>query len=91
MRHDSRRTEESDVHWIPRFIVFHGKAHPKDMGEAKISAYLTWLAVRRQVSASTQNQALSAILFLYREVLGGRSGRFQRWFALARLSGCPSC
>lgn len=69
-RHYSRRTEEAYVYWIRRFIVFHGKAHPSTMGAPEIAAFLTWLAVRQHVSASTQNQALSAVLFLYREVLG---------------------
>lgn len=69
-RHYSRRTEEAYVHWIRRFIVFHRKAHPSTMGAAEISAFLTWLAVRQHVSASTQNQALSALLLLYRRVLG---------------------
>ena len=68
-RHYSRRTEEAYVYWIRRYIVFHGKAHPSTMGAADIGAFLTWLAVRQHVSASTQNQALSALLFLYRDVL----------------------
>jgi len=68
-RHYSRRTEESYVAWIRRFIIFHGKRHPKEMGEAEIAAFLSGLAVESKVSASTQNQALCAILFLYREVL----------------------
>jgi len=67
--HYSRRTEESYVAWIRRFIIFHGKRHPKEMGEAEITAFLSGLAVKSKVSASTQNQALCAILFLYREVL----------------------
>jgi integron integrase len=69
-RHYSRRTEEAYVHWIRRYIVFHRKTHPVDLGPSEISAFLTWLAVERRVSASTQNQALSALLFLYRDVLG---------------------
>jgi len=69
-RHRSRRTEEAYVHWIRRYIVFHGKAHPSTMGAREISAFLTWLAVRQHVSASTPNQALSALLYLYRHVLG---------------------
>jgi site-specific recombinase XerD len=73
-RHYSRRTEEAYVHWIRRYIVFHGKAHPSTLGAEKISAFLTWLAVRQHVSASTQNQALSALLFLYRVVLGMEVG-----------------
>ena len=68
--HYSLRTEESYVNWIKRFIIHNGKKHPKDMGAAEVEAFLTSLAVARKVSASTQNQALAAILFLYREVLG---------------------
>ena len=69
-RHYSRRTEKAYVHWIRRFIFFHDKRHPADMGVAEVTAFLTSLAVRDKVAASTQNQALSALLFLYREVLG---------------------
>ncbi len=68
-KHYSIRTEQSYLDWIRRFICFHGKRHPVEMGAAEIEAFLTDLAVRGNVSASTQNQALSAILFLYREVL----------------------
>ncbi len=68
-RHYSRRTEEAYVLWIRRFILHHGKRHPLEMGEVEVSAFLTSLAVRQHVSASTQNQALSAILFLYKDVL----------------------
>jgi site-specific recombinase XerD len=60
--------------WIRRFIVFHGKRHPSEMGAEESAAYLTHLAVQRHVSASTQNQALSALLFLYRHVLHVDSG-----------------
>jgi integron integrase len=70
VRHYSRRTEEAYVGWIRRFIRFHDRKHPRQMGEAEVAAFLTSLAVDRQVSASTQNQALAAILFLYRHVLG---------------------
>ena len=69
MKHYSRRTEQAYVHWIRRFIVFHHKKHPSTMGASEIGAFLSWLAVQRRVSASTQNQALSAVLFLYRDVL----------------------
>jgi integron integrase len=65
-RHYSSRTEEAYVHWIRRYIVFHEKKHPSTLGAPDISRFLTWLAVERQVSASTQNQALSAVLFLYK-------------------------
>ncbi|MEQ1439178.1 integron integrase [Fontimonas sp. SYSU GA230001] len=68
-KHYSLRTESSYVEWIKRFIFFHGKRHPRGMGGVEISAFLTHLAVDRQVAASTQNQALAALLFLYREVL----------------------
>jgi hypothetical protein len=68
-RHDSLRTEESCLHWIRRFILFHGKRHPREMGAAEIEVFLCDLVVRQDVSASTQNLALSAILFLYHDVL----------------------
>jgi integron integrase len=69
-RHYSRRTEEAYVRWVRRLVRFHGMRHPREMGETEITSYLTSLAVAGKVSASTQTQALSAILFLYREVLG---------------------
>ncbi len=65
----SLRTERSYAHWIRRFILFHGKRHPQEMGAAEVEAFLTSLAVEHDVAAATQNLALSAILFLYREVL----------------------
>jgi integron integrase len=68
-KHYSIRTEEAYVNWIRRFILFHGKRHPKDMGAAEVEAFLTHLATEGHVSASTQNQAFSALLFLYRKVL----------------------
>jgi integron integrase len=68
-KHYSYRTEQAYIDWMRRFILFHGKRHPKDMGAAEIQAFLLYLANERNISASTQNQALSAILFLYREVL----------------------
>jgi len=69
VKHYSMRTEKSYVDWIKRFIWFHGKRHPKEMGAPEVEAFLSHLAVDRSVSASTQNQAKSALLFLYREVL----------------------
>lgn len=69
LKHYAYRTEETYVQWIRRYILFHNKRHPREMGNAEIEAFLTHLAVEGQVSASTQNQALSALLFLYREVL----------------------
>jgi len=68
-RHYSIRTENAYVDWARRFILFHHKRHPQDMGNAEIEAFLTHLAVERKVAASTQTQALSALLFLYRDVL----------------------
>ena len=68
-RHYSRRTEKTYVAWIRRYILFHNKRHPMEMGAAEVTQFLTALAVERKVAASTQNQALGALLFLYREVL----------------------
>jgi integron integrase len=70
VRHFSRRTESAYVGWIRRFIFFHGKRHPAEMGAPEVTQFLTALAVQGRVAASTQNQALSALLFLYRDVLG---------------------
>ncbi|MGV8935030.1 MAG: integron integrase [Gallionellaceae bacterium] len=70
LKHYSERTAQTYVHWIKRYILFHGKRHPKDMGKGEIEIFLTSLAVEHEVSASTQNLALSSILFLYKEVLG---------------------
>jgi integron integrase len=67
--HYSRRTEDAYVGWIRRYILFHRKRHPVEMGAPEVVAFLTALAVERRVSASTQNQALAALLFLYRRVL----------------------
>ena len=70
VRHFSPLTEKAYVGWIKRFIFFFDKRHPNEMGESEISAYVSHLATEKRVSASTQNQALSALLFLYRDVLG---------------------
>lgn len=69
LRHYSIRTEESYVDWARRFILYHNKRHPREMGAEEVRDFLSYLAVERNVSASTQNQAKSALLFLYREVL----------------------
>jgi integron integrase len=74
LRHYSIRTEQTYLDWIRQFILFHNKRHPEDMGEAEISAFLTHLAADRQVAASTQNQALSALLFLYQQFLQRKLG-----------------
>jgi integron integrase len=68
--HYAYRTEEAYVDWVRRFILFHGKKHPRDMGPKEVADFLSHLAVARNVSASTQNQAKAALLFLYRHVLG---------------------
>lgn len=73
-RHYSERTVDAYVHWIRRYVLFHGKRHPDDMAETEINAFLTHLAVEAKVSASTQNQALSSLLFLYRHVLNRELG-----------------
>ena len=68
-RHYSIRTEDAYVNWIKRYILFHGKRHPKDMGEKEIASFISHLATGRKVAASTQNQALNAIVYLYKHVL----------------------
>jgi len=69
LRHYSFRTEQQYLSWIRRFILFHGKRHPREMGSAEVEAFLSSLATDRNVAAATQNQALAALLFLYRHVL----------------------
>lgn len=68
--HYSRRTEKNYVAWVRRYILFHDKRHPAEMGAAEVTRFLTSLAADGNVAASTRNQALSALLFLYRDVLG---------------------
>ena len=69
-KHYSLSTERTYIHWIKQYIFFHNKKHPKDMGKAEIEEYLTSLAIKNRVASSTQNQAFSALLFLYKDVLG---------------------
>jgi len=88
-RHYSRRTEEVYVMWIKRFIFFHGVRHPAEMGEPEINAFLTHLALKERVSASTQNQALSALLFLYRYVLRREVGDLGQVIRARRPSRLP--
>jgi site-specific recombinase XerD len=86
-RHCSPRTEQTYRHWVKRFISFYKVRHPAEMAEPEINAFLTQLAVRETVSASTQTQALSALLFLYRHVIGrdvGDLGKVIRCHALTR-------
>jgi site-specific recombinase XerD len=68
-RHYSRRTEEAYVHWIRRFLLFHKGTHPRELAESNLNRFLTHLAVSENVAASTQNQALAAVLVLYEHVL----------------------
>ena len=70
LKHYSIRTEEAYAGWVRRFVVFHGRRHSAEMGAAEVEAFLTHLAVEGSVAASTQNQAKSALLFLYKEILG---------------------
>ena len=74
LKHYSLRTERSYCDWIERFIRFHGKRHPRDLGEEEVNAFLTHMARDGQVAASTQNQALSTLLFLYKGVLKQKVG-----------------
>ncbi len=70
LKHYSLRTEQTYTEWVKRYILFHGKRHPAEMGKEEVEAFLSHLAVKHNVSASTQSQAKAAILFLYREVVG---------------------
>jgi site-specific recombinase XerD len=74
-RHYSLRTEQAYLHWIARYIRFHDRRHPRELGREHVESFLSSLATRDQVAASTQNQALSALLFLYRDVLHESDGQ----------------
>lgn len=98
VRHYIRRTEQTYAAWVKRFIFHHKLRHPERMGEVEINAFLTHLAVKETVSVSTQNQALGAILFLYRNVIGREAGFLPYVSALIRhafigkrfrYSNCP--
>ena len=88
-RHYSRRTEQAYVRWVRRYVRFHGFRHPAELGEAEVTRFLTHLAVRDHVSASTQNQALAALLFLHREVLGGDVGWLDGLVRAKRSTALP--
>ena len=77
LRHYSIRTEEAYTQWVKRFIFFHGKRHPEEMGRAEVEAFLTHLAVERKVAAATQNQALNALVFFYREIIKREIGTLE--------------
>jgi integron integrase len=89
VRHYSLRTEDCYADWVRRFILFHGTRHPQDMGAAEINAFLTHLAVAGHVSASTQNQAFSALLFLYQKVLAVDPGQIAGVVRAARPKRLP--
>jgi hypothetical protein len=86
LKHYSIRTEETYVQWIRRFILFHHKRNPKDMGEEEVGEFLTHLAVNERVAAATQNQALNAIVFLYREILKRDLGEIRLGDARAEIA-----
>lgn len=90
LRHYGRRTEEAYVGWVRRYILFHQKQHPAEMAEREVTRFLNHLAQERQVSSSTQNQALCAILFLYRHVIGRPLGRFDGLVWAKRSAHVPS-
>ena len=83
------RTEQSYVDWIRRFIVWSGKRHPKEMGADEGKGFLTHLAVQQRVAAATQNQALNALVFLHKEVIGGELGWLDGSEPAKRGNGCP--
>jgi integron integrase len=88
VKHLSRKTEDAYIYWIRKFILFHNKRHPRDMTEKEVRQFLSHLAIEKQVAASTQNQALNAILFLYRVVLEiplGKIGTVERAHRTKRL------
>jgi integron integrase len=89
LKHLSRRTEGAYVGWIRRFIGFHGRRHPREMGKVEVEAFLTYLAVELKVAPSTQNQALGALLFLYRQVLGTDLGWVDRVVRARRPKRLP--
>ena len=88
-RHYSRRTEQTYCHWVKRFIFFHKVRHPAEMAEPEINDFLTHLAVKEKVSASTQNQALTALLFLYRHVIGREVGDLGKVIRARKLTRLP--
>ena len=89
VKHYSYRTEQSYLNWIKRFILYHQKRHPLELGEKEIYNYLTYLAQKAEVAASTQNQALNAIVFLYREVLRKELGDFGSFAQAKRPKRLP--
>jgi hypothetical protein len=91
LRHYSPRTEEAYVGWIRRFVIFHQKRHPAEMGDSEVRQFLTDLAEKQSVSASTQNQALNALVSLYREVLQMPLGKMGLFVRAKRPKNLPLC
>jgi len=87
--HYSKSTEESYVNWIKRFILFHNKRHPKDLGSEEIKNFINDLAVERHVASSTQNQALNAILYLYKKILNKEIGYIDEINRAKRIKHLP--
>jgi site-specific recombinase XerD len=89
-KHYSRRTEQAYAHWTRRFILFHGKRHPLEMGEEEVGRFLQHLALNKGVAASTQNQALNALVFLYGSVLNRPLGKLPNVLRAKRPKRLPS-
>src|SRR5205814_854131 len=89
-RHYSLRTEEAYLGWIRRFILFHGKRHPGEMGGPEVAAFLNDLAEKRGVAAATQNQALNALVFLYQVVLEQKLGEMEGLQRIQRPPKLPT-
>ncbi|HGY56202.1 MAG TPA: integron integrase [Caldithrix abyssi] len=87
--HYSIRTEETYINWVRQFILFHKKRHPAEMGADEINQYLTFLAVKRRVAPSTQNQALSAILFLYKHILDDQLDQVEDYIRAKKIPKLP--
>ena len=89
LRHYSPRTEEAYAGWIRRFVIFHHKRHPKEMGGAEVRQFLTYLAEKLEVSAATKNQALNSLVFLYRQVLQLPLGKMEPFVRAKRPKNLP--
>ncbi|MHB1494593.1 MAG: phage integrase N-terminal SAM-like domain-containing protein [Acidithiobacillus sp.] len=95
LRHYRLRTEQAYAHWVKRFVLFHGKRHPREMGAAEVASFLSWLAVEGQVSAATQGQALAALLFFTNRPLawicpGWMKSYAPSGYSVCRMRGSPT-
>ncbi len=90
LKHFSIRTEEAYTRWIKRFVIFHGKRHPSELGAQEVRAFLSHLATDGEVAAATQNQAFAALLFLYRDVLGMELGTIEDVVRARRPAKLPT-